>query len=132
MYSLQLQYYVNRNFIVIESELNLFFYKLKKTIVQPFFFFSRAQFAENRSIFNTPNPRLMNVSLLKDSKFQRSSMPKRANSTNAMRNSSLTYSNSGIPGADRTKNRVTLHNEISRQHMLNVRLLCTASGVLGF
>lgn len=74
----------------------------------------------------------MNVSLLKDSKFQRSSMPKRANSTNAMRNSSLTYSNSGIPGADRTKNRVTLHNEISRQHMLNVRLLCTASGVLGF
>ena len=75
----------------------------------------------------------MNVSLLKDSKFQRSSMPKRANSTNAMRNSSLTYSNSGITGADRTKNRVTLHNEISRQHMLNVRLLCAASsGVLGF
>ena len=29
----------------------------------------RAQFRENRSIFNTPNPRLMNVSLMKDSKF---------------------------------------------------------------
>jgi len=30
--------------------------------------FAKAQFAENRSIFNTPNPRLMNVSLLKDKK----------------------------------------------------------------
>ena len=28
----------------------------------------RAQFAENRSIFNTPNPRLMNVTLLKETK----------------------------------------------------------------
>jgi hypothetical protein len=33
--------------------------------------FLRAQFreSENRTIFNTPNPRLMNVSLMKDSKF---------------------------------------------------------------
>ena len=30
---------------------------------------SRAQFRENRTIFNTPNPRLMNVSLMKDSKL---------------------------------------------------------------
>lgn len=30
-------------------------------------FLSRARFQENRSIFNTPNPRLMNVSLLKES-----------------------------------------------------------------
>ncbi len=29
----------------------------------------RAQFRENRTIFNTPNPRLMNVSLMKDSKY---------------------------------------------------------------
>ncbi|KAJ0179008.1 hypothetical protein K1T71_005783 [Dendrolimus kikuchii] len=31
--------------------------------------FSRARWRENRTIFNTPNPRLMNVSLLKDSKL---------------------------------------------------------------
>lgn len=30
--------------------------------------FSRARWRENRSIFNTPNPRLMNVSLLKENK----------------------------------------------------------------
>jgi len=29
----------------------------------------RAQFRDNRTIFNTPNPRLMNVSLMKDSKL---------------------------------------------------------------
>lgn len=29
----------------------------------------RARFRENRSIFNTPNPRLMNASLFKDSKL---------------------------------------------------------------
>ncbi|CAL4096418.1 unnamed protein product, partial [Meganyctiphanes norvegica] len=31
--------------------------------------FSKARFRENRSIFNTPNPRLMNASLFKDSKL---------------------------------------------------------------
>ncbi|XP_059084493.1 uncharacterized protein LOC131881601 isoform X1 [Tigriopus californicus] len=31
--------------------------------------FAKAQFRENRTIFNTPNPRLMNVSLMKDSKL---------------------------------------------------------------
>ncbi|CAH2105267.1 unnamed protein product [Euphydryas editha] len=31
--------------------------------------FSRARWRENRTIFNTPNPRLMNVSLLRDSKL---------------------------------------------------------------
>ncbi|XP_018332095.2 uncharacterized protein LOC108741702 [Agrilus planipennis] len=30
--------------------------------------FSRERWRENRTIFNTPNPRLMNVSLLRDSK----------------------------------------------------------------
>lgn len=34
--------------------------------------FAKAQFAENRSIFNTPNPRLMNVSLLKDRDLENS------------------------------------------------------------
>nr|CAD7424642.1 unnamed protein product [Timema monikensis] len=29
----------------------------------------KARWSENRSIFNTPNPRLMNVSLLRDSKL---------------------------------------------------------------
>ncbi|KAF2879716.1 hypothetical protein ILUMI_26455 [Ignelater luminosus] len=31
--------------------------------------FSNARWRENRTIFNTPNPRLMNVSLLRDSKI---------------------------------------------------------------
>ncbi|KAH0813981.1 hypothetical protein GEV33_008813 [Tenebrio molitor] len=31
--------------------------------------FSRARWRENRTIFNTPNPRLMNVSLLRDNKL---------------------------------------------------------------
>lgn len=31
--------------------------------------FSKARWRENRTIFNTPNPRLMNVSLLRDSKL---------------------------------------------------------------
>ncbi|XP_022903754.1 uncharacterized protein [Onthophagus taurus] len=33
--------------------------------------FSRARWQENRTIFNTPNPRLMNVSLLRESKLER-------------------------------------------------------------
>lgn len=37
-------------------------------IFQPFFF-CRARWHENRTIFNTPNPRLMNVSLLRDNKL---------------------------------------------------------------
>lgn len=32
--------------------------------------FSRARWRENRTIFNTPNPRLMNVSLLRENKLQ--------------------------------------------------------------
>lgn len=31
--------------------------------------YSRARWRENRTIFNTPNPRLMNVSLLRESKL---------------------------------------------------------------
>ncbi|XP_031618043.1 uncharacterized protein LOC116337536 isoform X2 [Contarinia nasturtii] len=34
--------------------------------------FSRARWRENRTIFNTPNPRLMNVSLLRDNKLMHS------------------------------------------------------------
>lgn len=34
-----------------------------------FFFFPSARWVENRTIFNTPNPRLMNVSLLRESKL---------------------------------------------------------------
>jgi hypothetical protein len=34
-------------------------------------FYFRAQFGENQSIFNTPNPRLMNVSLVKGISFKR-------------------------------------------------------------
>ena len=34
-----------------------------------FFDFFRARWRENRTIFNTPNPRLMNVSLLRDNKL---------------------------------------------------------------
>ncbi|XP_026482148.1 uncharacterized protein LOC113389317 [Ctenocephalides felis] len=33
--------------------------------------FSNARWRENRTIFNTPNPRLMNVSLLRESKHER-------------------------------------------------------------
>lgn len=41
---------------------------LLKYIIFSFYFF-RARWRENRTIFNTPNPRLMNVSLLRDSKL---------------------------------------------------------------
>ena len=43
----------------------------------------RAQFAENRSIFNTPNPRLMNVSLLKESKLFSSASDRKKRSSSA-------------------------------------------------
>lgn len=55
------------NLFETETKLNIFF--VSKIIYFYSKFINRAQFAENRSIFNTPNPRLMNVSLLKDSKL---------------------------------------------------------------
>jgi len=39
------------------------------TIFSLFFDPFRARWRENRTIFNTPNPRLMNVSLLRDNKL---------------------------------------------------------------
>jgi len=52
--------------------------------------FSKARWRENRTIFNTPNPRLMNVSLLKDSKLlhqerRGSRAPSRAPSVSSLR-----------------------------------------------
>eukprot|EP00095_Tigriopus_kingsejongensis_P000265 maker-scaffold329_size204955-snap-gene-0.14 protein:Tk00265 transcript:maker-scaffold329_size204955-snap-gene-0.14-mRNA-1 annotation:"isoform d" len=44
--------------------------------------FAKAQFQENRTIFNTPNPRLMNVSLMKDSKLF--GTPKSSGSSNSL------------------------------------------------
>jgi len=41
--------------------------------------FAKAQFSENRSIFNTPNPRLMNVSIVKGSENDAISREKRKN-----------------------------------------------------
>ena len=50
-----------------------------------FFFSFRAQFTENRTIFNTPNPRLMNVSLLKESKLFSSDRKSRSGSHSGSR-----------------------------------------------
>ncbi|CAG2055849.1 unnamed protein product [Timema podura] len=41
----------------------------------------RARWSENRSIFNTPNPRLMNVSLLRDSKLLHGNEQRRGSRT---------------------------------------------------
>ncbi|EAT35436.1 AAEL012396-PA [Aedes aegypti] len=40
-----------------------------RTIFQIQFYCNEARWRENRTIFNTPNPRLMNVSLLRDNKL---------------------------------------------------------------
>jgi len=55
--------------------------------------FAKAQFAENRSIFNTANPRLMNVSLLKDNKGHHPSTKKKT----IKRNQSIDDAESGDP-----------------------------------
>ncbi|CAB4054538.1 unnamed protein product [Lepeophtheirus salmonis] len=49
--------------------------------------FARAQFRDNRTIFNTPNPRLMNVSLMKDSKFFGRASKRKSNTSTKHRNS---------------------------------------------
>ena len=78
------------------------------------FLFSRAQFQENRSIFNTPNPRLMNVSLLKDSKsyhkYSTSSTSKAGSSGSRNRSMRLSSVSSagGIP-----KNASSQHQNFS-------------------
>ena len=51
------------------------------------FFFPRARFQENRSIFNTANPRLMNVSLMKDTKSAAQARSKKQRKS--MRNTSM-------------------------------------------
>jgi len=56
--------------------------------------FAKAQFAENRSIFNTANPRLMNVSLLKDNKDNKRMSAKKKKMT---RNVSINDEESGEP-----------------------------------
>lgn len=50
-------------------------------------FFPRARFQENRSIFNTANPRLMNVSLMKDTKSAAQARSKKQRKS--MRNTSM-------------------------------------------
>jgi len=55
--------------------------------------FAKAQFAENRSIFNTANPRLCNVSLLKDNKGHHQSTKKKT----IKRNQSIDDVESGDP-----------------------------------
>ena len=51
------------------------------------FFLPRARFQENRSIFNTANPRLMNVSLMKDTKSAAQARSKKQRKS--MRNTSM-------------------------------------------
>ncbi|KAF2365620.1 EB domain [Trinorchestia longiramus] len=54
--------------------------------------FSKARFRENRSIFNTPNPRLMNASMFKDSKLLSPSRGDRRGSRASVRAPSRTAS----------------------------------------
>ncbi|CAG7734360.1 unnamed protein product, partial [Allacma fusca] len=62
--------------------------------------FAKARFRENRTIFNTPNPRLMNVSLLKGSKTLL-----RGNSAPRSRRGSTASGRSGIePGTPSSPN----------------------------
>lgn len=49
----------------IEKESKIY----KITANKKFWFYFSARWRENRTIFNTPNPRLMNVSLLRDNKL---------------------------------------------------------------
>ena len=113
-----------------------------------FFSFYRAQFQENRSIFNTPNPRLMNVSLLKDSKsyhkYSTSSTSKAGSSGSRNRSMRLSSVSSagGIPknGSSQHQNFSTpissseFDRNISSVDLQRVRLLCATAGVsiIGF
>ncbi|XP_018019909.1 uncharacterized protein LOC108676354 isoform X2 [Hyalella azteca] len=61
--------------------------------------FSKARFRENRSIFNTPNPRLMNASLFKDSKLLSPSRGERRGSRASVRAPSRTASLASVNAA---------------------------------
>ncbi|XP_055324047.1 uncharacterized protein LOC129578864 isoform X2 [Sitodiplosis mosellana] len=100
--------------------------------------FSRARWRENRTIFNTPNPRLMNVSLLRDNKLMHSQerrgsrmsmrMPSRQPSMVSLRphspNPSIgsrrcSRNNSNTSAASTRSNRSgsTAHSLSNRQHV---------------
>lgn len=72
--------------------------------------FAKAQFAENRSIFNTANPRLMNVSLLKDTKGHHPSTKKKKMTRNASTNDEESGEPCGISGntSNRKRSQPTL------------------------
>ena len=84
-----------------------------------FFIGCRAQFQENRSIFNTPNPRLMNVSLLKESKSQ-------GQGQGVSRNASTRKSTIKARNASKSIRRSIYDAEVDKHR---VSLLCATAGV---
>ena len=84
-----------------------------------FLFGCRAQFQENRSIFNTPNPRLMNVSLLKERKSQ-------GQGQNITRNASTRKSTVKARNASKSIKRSIYDAEVDKHR---VNLLCATAGV---
>ena len=72
MYCLRCEQLCSRTLLInLESISDLAFISILDICISnyiPDFPNFRAQFAENRSIFNTPNPRLMNVTLMKETK----------------------------------------------------------------
>ncbi|XP_042236852.1 uncharacterized protein LOC121876043 isoform X3 [Homarus americanus] len=66
--------------------------------------FSKARFRENRSIFNTPNPRLMNASLFKDSKLLSPARGDRRGSRASVRVPSRAPSVTSVNAAARSPN----------------------------
>ncbi|XP_042871151.1 uncharacterized protein LOC122252634 isoform X3 [Penaeus japonicus] len=66
--------------------------------------FSKARFRENRSIFNTPNPRLMNASLFKDSKLLSPARGERRGSRASVRAPSRAPSVTSVNAATRSPN----------------------------
>ncbi|KAK4300788.1 hypothetical protein Pmani_027032 [Petrolisthes manimaculis] len=64
----------------------------------------RARFRENRSIFNTPNPRLMNASLFKDSKLLSPARGDRRGSRASVRAPSRAPSVTSVNAASRSPN----------------------------
>ncbi|KAK8392363.1 hypothetical protein O3P69_014609 [Scylla paramamosain] len=66
--------------------------------------FSKARFRENRSIFNTPNPRLMNASLFKDSKLLSPARGDRRGSRASVRVPSRAASITSVNAASRSPN----------------------------
>ena len=87
--------------------------------ITTFFIGCRAQFQENRSIFNTPNPRLMNVSLLKESKSQ-------GQGQGVSRNASTRKSTIKARNASKSIRRSIYDAEVDKHR---VSLLCATAGV---